>query len=954
MPQADRCLTFTPQTVFMKALTLFALAAALIWTAACQSPKSARQRHGNWRVTSPAGDRYCQVNAAGETIIPNGRIVQPMGSTVRIAPHPYGLALSPDGSVAVTANSGNRPFSITILENPASGQPRIRQVPEGAMNDPNLLEDVFMGLAVTPDNRSVWVSGGSANKLFRYDLRSGAKLDSILCAQPDNPDGYLGDLVLTRDGSTLYVCDQSNFRLVVADTRTRKVRHYVPVGRYPFGVTLSPDEKTVYVANVGMFEYKPLNNLKENDLKGTSADFPTSAYGSKEMREGYKKGNLEVPALGDPNAPESFSVWAVDVAGATPKVTHRIKTGFLVGEKIEGIPAVGGASPNSLVATDQYVFVSNGNNDCVSVIDPAQGKVVQNIFLQPLPQLARHRGVIPFGLALSPDKKRLYVAESGINAVAVIDVAAPLGTADIAAPKGAATSLVIGHLPVGWFPSKLAVSPDGKKLIVANAKGYGSGPNGGYTFKEGPEGSYVGHLMHGSVTMLDIPADADLPKWTQQVLDNNFRVQALAKATEKPTPVNNTIPLFPGQQRSPIKHIVFISKENRTYDEVFGQLKNGQGDPAIARYGYERTFSNKDKTRTVEKATVMPNHLALAHQFGVSDNFYVDSDHSADGHRWLANTYPNEWMETNVAAEYGGHRDVKRGSKAKGQYAWTGGAGAIFPEDYNEAGSLWDHLERNDISFYNFGFGTEMGSNLTDSTMKYYGQKVLVNFPIPGPLYTRSSQKYATFNMAIPDQFRADIFMQEFKEKWMTGKQKMPQVLTLMLPQDHGAGERPQAGYPFRESYMADNDLALGRVVEFLSHTPYWKEMAIVVTEDDAQDGQDHVDAHRSVLMVISPYAKKNHVSHTHTSFGSIFKTFWNVLGVPYLNQYDAAATDLSDFFTDQPDFSPYSALPEDPRVLDPQKLLTPFDAKFDWKSLLESPKLDHVEDFIQEKRGKN
>ncbi len=399
---------------------------------------------------------------------------------------------------------------------------------------------------------------------------------------------------------------------------------------------------------------------------------------------------------------------------------------------------------------------------------------------------------------------------------------------------------------------------------------------------------------------------------------------------------------------------MFISKENRTYDEVFGQVKNGKGDPAIARYGYNRSFANKAKTAAVEGATIMPNHLALAQRFGISDNFYVDADHSADGHRWLANTYPNEWMETTVSAGYGGHRDGKAGSKAKGHYAWTGGAGAIFPEDYNEAGSLWDHLERHDIPFYNFGFGTEMGSNFTDSTMKYYGQKVLVNFPIPGPLYGRSSEKYATFNMAIPDQFRADVFMQEFKEKWLSGKEKMPAVITLMLPQDHGAGERPQAGYPFRESYMADNDLALGRVVEFLSRTPYWKEMAIVVTEDDAQDGQDHVDAHRSLLMVISPWAKKNHVSHTHTSFGSIFKTFWNILGTPYLNQYDAAAADLSDFFTNQPDFTPYSALPVDPRVLDPQKLLTPFDAQFDWKSLLESPKLDNVEDFIREKQGRN
>lgn len=901
--------------------------------AACQSN---RPTQSAWLIQPPAGEQYCRIDPAGATIIPNGRIVKPMGRTVRIAPHPFGLALSPDGSVAVTANSGNRPFSITILENPGTGNPRVRQVPEGAMNDKNLLEDVFMGLAITPDNRSVWVAGGQSNKIFRFDLKTGAKLDSIFCGTADHPDGYLGDLTLTRNGNTLYVCDQSNFRLVVADTRTRKVSHYTQVGRYPFGVTLSPDEKTVYVANVGMFEYAPLKNLKADDLKGSGADFAPTAYGSKEMREGYKTGPTEVPGLGDPNAPESFSVWVVDVSGAMPSVTHKIKTGFLVGEKIEGIPAVSGSGPNSLVATGQYVFVTNGNNDCVSVIEPSQGKVLKNIFLKPLPQLSRFRGVIPFGVALSPDKKRLYVAESGLNAVAVIDVP---------------TLTVVGHLPAGWFPSKVAVTPDGKQLIVANAKGYGSGPNGGYTFKEGPEGSYVGHLMHGSVTVLDIPRDADLPQYTQEVLDNNFKITP-ADDPALTARKNNPVPLFPGEKKSPIKHIVFISKENRTYDEVFGQLKNGKGDPAIARYGYHRTFSNKAKTATVEGATIMPNHLALAQRFGTADNFYVDADHSADGHRWLVNTYPNQWVETNVPAGYGGTRDVKPNSKEPGKYAWTGSAGAIFPEDYNEAGSMWEHLERNGISFYNWGFGTEMASNFTDSTMKYFGQKVLVNYPVPAPLFVNTSRQYPTYNMAIPDQFRADMFIDEFKEKWLGSGEKMPQMLTILLPNDHGAGERPAAGYPFRESYMADNDLALGRIVEFLSQTPYWKEMAIVITEDDAQDGRDHVDAHRSLLLVYSPYAKRNHVSHTHYSFGSIFKTFWNILGTPYLNQYDAAAADLSDFFTEQPDFTPYKALPADPRVLDPQKLLTPFDEKFDWKSMLESPELDNVEDFIREKGG--
>jgi YVTN family beta-propeller protein len=897
--------------------------------AACSTTKNRDAWSHYWKISAPADTRYCSIDSVGESIIPNGRVVKPMGKTIRIAPHPYGLALSADGSVAVTANSGNRPFSVSLIRQPFSDQPQIQQIPRGAENDEQLLQDVFMGLAITRDSRQVWVAGGISNMVYLFDLNTGMRLDSIVCASAEYPEGYLGDMVLTRDGCTLYICDQSNFRMIVADTRTRKVVRSVPTGRYPFGITLSPDEKTVYVANVGMFEYSYLKGKKGDDLQKAPV-YPTSGFGSDEMRKGYETEDYEVPALGDPNVPESFSVWAVDVSGPEPVVKHRIKTGFLVGEKIEGIPAVGGASPNSVVATDKYVFVTNGTNDCLSVIDPVRGKVVRQIFLKPLPQLSGKRGVIPFGVALSPDRNRLYVAASGINAVAVIDIP---------------SLSVTGYLPVGWFPSRLAVSPDNKKLIVANAKGYGSGPNGGDTFREGPEGSYIGHLMKGSVTVLDIPSDEELGKWTQEVLKLNFRVEPVVDTTACP------VPPAPGLRKSPIKHIVFISKENRTYDEVFGQLTRGKGEPELARYGANRTFANQAGEDTVKNATVMPNHLALARRFGISDNFYVDSDHSADGHRWLANTYPNEWMETTVTSGYGGHR---YGSKAKGRFAWTGGAGAIFPEDYNEAGSLWDHLERNRISFRNYGFGTEMGSNFTDSTMKYGGQRVLVNFPVPGPLYHRSSQNYPTFNMAIPDQYRADVFMQEFREKWLTGREEMPRVITLMLPQDHGAGERPQAGYPYRESYMADNDLALGRVVEFLSQTPYWKEMAIIITQDDAQDGRDHVDAHRSVLMVCSPWAKKNYVSHTHVSFGSIFKTFWNILGVPYLNQYDAAANDLSDFFTDKPDFSPYRAIPVDTRILDPQKLLTPFDEKFDWKSLLESPVLDDEDDFIREKRKGN
>ena len=537
---------------------------------------------------------------------------------------------------------------------------------------------------------------------------------------------------------------------------------------------------------------------------------------------------------------------------------------------------------------------------------------------------------------MTPDEKRLFVTEAGINAVGVIDLP---------------TFKVIGHIMTGWFPSKLKITPDGKNIVVTNAKGYGSGPNGGKDFKEGREGTYIGNLMKGSVSIIEIPSELKLRKLTSQVISNNFLKQKASDLLKLRR--NNPVPLYGGQKDSPIQHIVFISKENRTYDEIFGQLENGKGDSSIARYGRNVSFSNKANTLRVKGATIMSNHLKLAEQFAVGDNFYVDSDVSADGHRWLVNTYPNEWVETCTPASYGGNRDYKPASRAPGSLGMNGSAGAVYPEDYNESGSMWDHLERNKIDFFNFGFSVMFEPAFYDDSYKYTGIKQFANFPVPAPIFNKSSRQYATFNMAIPDQFRISQFIKEFDEKWMGNGKTMPKMLTVIIPNDHGANERPEAGYPFRESYMVDNDLAVGRIVEYLSHTPYWKNMAIVIAEDDAQNGVDHIDAHRSVLMVISPYVKKNWVSKVHYSFGSIFKTFWDILGLPYLNQYDAGATDLSDMFTGVPDFTPYIALPPDKRVFDPQKALSPLDEKFDWNALKESPELDDTKEMVKDQKEK-
>jgi YVTN family beta-propeller protein len=743
-------------------------------------------------------------------------------------------------------------------------------------------------------------------------------------------------MVLSKDGRFLYAVDQIGFRMICIDTKLNKLISSCPVGRYPFGITLSKDENTVYVANVGMYAYSYIKQKVKGIWQNTSVDKPAFAYDTQEAEKGFENDSIQVKGLGPVNAPESFSVWAVQVSNPLkPKVFSKTKTGNPVGQVVDGIPAVGGSSPNSIVTAGNYVFISNGSNDNITVLDSYNQKIITHIKLYTEEKLTKLRGIIPFGLAVSPDEKRVYVAESGINAVAVIDVS---------------TLKVIGHIPTGWFPAKLKVSPDGKKLIIANAKGFGSGPNGGLIFKEGLAGSYIGSLMYGNVQVTEIPADNELLNTTKQVIANNFLIK------DESDPFfdwrkKNPVPLYPSQKESPIKHIVFISKENRTYDEVFGQVKKGKGDSTISRYGKGVTFSNTDKTIRIENANIMPNHQKIAKNFAISDNFYVDADVSADGHRWLVNTYPNQWVEATTPAGYGDNRSYNKDSNAPGNLGINGSAGAIFPEDYNEAGSMWDHLARNQINYFNFGFGVMFEPGDYKDHYKYGGIKHIANYPMPKSLFSKTSYSYPTYNMAIPDQFRATVFEKEFNDKWGKGKEKLPSVLTVILPNDHGAAERPKAGYPFRESYMADNDLALGRVIEFLSHTPYWKNMLIVITEDDAQNGVDHVDAHRSLLMAISPYIRKDHVSHTHTSFGSIFKTFWNILGIPYLNQYDAAANDLADMFTETPDFTPYKAIPVDLRIFDPQKALDPFDEKFDWKALKEGPEMDDIKDMIRENK---
>lgn len=877
---------------------------------------------GRVYLEAPAGERYAERNPDGVTVLPSGRLLTPHGKQIVVAPHPYGLALSPDGKTLVTSNSGTGPFSITILTDLDAPAPTKAQIPPGQENTQAGINAVFMGVAVAPDNRTIYASGGNDSLLLVLDAQTKERLAEIpLDGEVDGvkyEDSFPGDLALTRDGRRLYVVDNANFRLVVVDTMARRVVRSVRVGRYPYAVALSPDEKTAYVANVGMFEYSAIPPGPDGK---PGLPFPPFGFPSKEAREGVVIDGRKVPGLGDPNVPESFSVWAVDVSAERPTVIAKVKTGVPVGEKGERYESVGGSSPNSLAVSERFVFVSNGANDNVQVIDRRTHRIVRTIRLSPAPTVAKLKGVMPFGLALSPDGRRLYVAESGLNAVGVIDTR---------------SGKTLGHIPVGWFPSRLVVSRDGRTLYVANAKGFGAGPNGGPNFQRGPEGTSIGRLMRGSVSILPVPSDAELARLTQQVLENNGLRNRYDEAQRRPP---SAIPRGTGRPSEQIRYVVFITKENRTYDEVFGALPGGRGVPEMARFGAPR------KVGEHEDVTVMPNHLKLAQEFVFSDNFYMNSDHSADGHRWLVGVPPNVWVETNVAASYGGRRSFKLETTAPGRRAIFGSNSSLMPEDYWEDGAIWEHLHRHNISFRNYGEGFEFAGVDEGPGLKPTGARETVNIPMPKVLFDNTCRDYPQYNMNIPDQYRADQFLKEFNARFANDPPAMPRYIYIHLPNDHGAAPRPQDGYPYLESYMADNDLALGRIVEALSRSRYWPQMAIFVTEDDSQSGVDSVDAHRSILLIISPYAKRGYVSHRHTDISSIHKTVLAIFGLPPLNQFDALASDFSDCFTTTPDLRPYQAVAVDPRIFDPAKAKDPLDPDYKQARLRSSIPLDDAEE---------
>ncbi|MDX2182152.1 MAG: bifunctional YncE family protein/alkaline phosphatase family protein [Bryobacteraceae bacterium] len=496
------------------------------------------------------------------------------------------------------------------------------------------------------------------------------------------------------------------------------------------------------------------------------------------------------------------------------------------------------------------VYVANGNSDTVSVIDSASQRVVSTVAMQPFSRPVR--GIAPTALALAGD--RLLVACGGINAVVAVNTK---------------TLKLEGSIPTAWYPNALIVAPDGKRFAVASLLGAGS------AWRDDPKKRFV-HSYRGSVAVVDLPDAAQLASYSAVVAENN-RIPAQALPARKgvaPLPV----PERAGEP-SLIEHVVFVVKENRTYDQVFGDIAKGNGDPSLVMFGRDAT----------------PNHHNLAERFVLLDNFYATGGNSADGHQWL--TQANEVAYT----------------------LWPGYSGRSYPFDgtdpiaYSDSGFLWDAALKAGRTVKIYG---EYAGRLAEPNAQRHellegwkrGEKYLSKWntvaPI-APLNKLLAANYPAYTNAIPDVVRADIFNADVT-KWVADG-KMPNLVVLQLPSDHTFGASPGASSP--RAMVADNDLAVGRVVEALTKTPFWEKMAIFIVEDDAQNGVDHVDGHRTVALAISPYVKRGHVDSTFYSHQSMLKTIELQLGMPALSLFDLIALDMRASFTNEPDFTPYTAV---------------------------------------------
>lgn len=846
---------------------------------------------------APAGFEYARVSPGGVTILPNGRFLTPPGRRFYGRENVFFNAATPDGKGTLMIHSNGLTF-YRDLNQPVRETVEVRGIaPCGAW---------------LPDGRLL-ISTGDEGAIGIFDLVTKTVTEKIQMP-PVGPDrGYINDMAVTPDGKTAYLVDVVNQRLITVDLVAKRVRAQTRAGRQPYAVRLAPHGKSLFVANIGLFNYSVIPQSQDPARDKAGIETPPFGFPSREAERGVEREGRFIPGLGDAQHGDAHSLFKYSIDGTgLPVFARGVKTGIPILGVAERGRAVGGSAPNSLQWVGGELIVANGNNDTIQAYDANTMRLKRTLKLVPEPTLARYRGVIPGGLSVDRAGKQLFVSECGVNSVAVVDLA---------------HWRVSYRIPTGWWPT--VTQQVGDRLLIACQKGLGRGPKG--AMHRRPEGDERFGLpdMPGMVQEVQLPRDASTQaRWSQMVRANNGLVPVAPTAAQR---AKNPIPLVPGRPSDQIKYVVFITKENHTFDGIFGTLKGAKAVPEYAEWGDNGWVRERNRT---ERVPIMKNHLKLARQFAISDNFYMEPQASGDGHRWLVGIYPSYWSNRVFYTGW----SFRAIDSAKGRLPSFGSNGSQLPEDYNENGSMWEHFHRAGLTFRNYGEGFEFPGQLEPNDPPRSGSILQVNHPINQVLWNNTDWEYPVYNTDIPDIARAEWFIEDLEGNFIKKGKKIPQFINITLCNDHGAGIKPDAGYPFQASYMADNDVALGRVIEYLSKRPEWKEMAVFVTQDDPGGDDDHVDRHRSFVLALGPWAKKGHVSKEHTSITSIIKTIYLIFGLTPNNMFDAVSTDLRDMFTMRPDFSPYQHEMADPRVFVAEKAYDPTDPKVRQRRFMRPP----------------
>jgi YVTN family beta-propeller protein len=678
------------------------------------------------------------------------------------------------------------------------------------------LGDLPLNMAFSRNSKLLAVTnnGQSTQSIQLFDVQKEKLLDSVVIAK-----SWYG-LKFSADGKSLYASGGNDNRILKYNIDNNKLilADSILLGKKwperisPAGLDIDDAAQLLYVVT------KENNSLYIIEL------------GTKKILQQIKLPGEAFTCLLSPDDKLLYiSCWGCDKV-----LVLDTKQRIIINE----IPV--GDNPNDICLTKKgdYLFVANANDNSVSVISTADNKMVETLNAALYP--AAPSGSTTNGLALDPAEKTLYIANADNNCLAVFDVSKPGDSK----PKG--------FIPTGWYPTNVKVI--GKKIFVANGKGFSSmanpyGPNPlrkkeEVVYQQGDvnkpvEVQYIAGLFRGALSIIPVPSTKQLSAWSLAVYANTPYTKQKETSTEGMA--GNPVPMTTGV-KSPIKYVFYVIKENRTYDQVLGDMPEGNGDTSLVLFG----------------KNITPNQHALAGQFILLDNFYVNAEVSADGHNWSMGAYATDYLEKTWPTNYGG-----RG----GRYDAEGNREIAN----NKAGFIWDHCKRNGVSFRTYGEFADDGR---------------ANIPV---LKNNMCNYYAGYNMSIKDTTRFFQWKRDFDSLLLLNA--VPQFNTVRFGNDHTEGLRKGRPTPF--AHVADNDMAVGMFIEHLSKSPIWNETAVFILEDDAQNGADHVDAHRSPAYIAGGFVKRNFVDHTMYSTASVLRTIELILGMPPMTQYDAAATPM-------------------------------------------------------------